>query len=306
MARSWSGIGVSRSFRIVHLSDLHLTASDEAARSEPALLGKLRGMNKVFRGLLRHDVVQRGDLVLVTGDVTDRGDAETWGMFWQEINAAGFAGRCRVIPGNHDVCCLGVRALRSSRASFLSDVAKMQRGMAIGGQPTRFPWAERLWDGRIALLGLDSCNRGNPTVATNAVGELGFAQLEKLARLLREHADAPVKIVALHNSPNISGPAAARHRGLAPISALVRLTHEIPQADRRSLRLLCVACGVRLLLHGHLHRSEVRRVNSVRMVGADASTEPHGRGAQRGVEVRTFVVSEPGLRIQTDVSRIPV
>jgi 3',5'-cyclic AMP phosphodiesterase CpdA len=297
---------VSRSFRIVHLSDLHLTAADEASRSEPALFGKLSGMNRTFRLLLQHETVRSADLVLVTGDVTDRGDVETWERFWREVRSAGLLGRCRVVPGNHDVCCLGVRALTPSRANAVADVERMRRGMDLGGQPTQFPWAERLWDGRVALFGLDSCKRGNPTALTNAVGELGFPQLEKLARLLKVHADADIKVVALHNSPNISGAKAAKRQGLKPVSALVRLTHEIPQADRRALRLLCVAAGVRLVLHGHLHRSEDRRVNGVHMVGADASTEPHGRGAQRGVEVRTFVVRGPGLRMTTEVGRIAV
>ena len=65
-------------FRIVHLSDLHLTINEGDCRSETNLFAPLRGMNKAFRRLLRTRHVQDSDLVLLTGDVTDRGDPDTW------------------------------------------------------------------------------------------------------------------------------------------------------------------------------------------------------------------------------------
>jgi len=51
-------------FRIVHLSDLHLTGNDGDCRSETKLFAPLRGMNQVFRRLLRARHVQDADLLL--------------------------------------------------------------------------------------------------------------------------------------------------------------------------------------------------------------------------------------------------
>ena len=96
-------------FRIVHLSDLHLTRTDGARRSEPNLFKALKGMNSAFRKIVISKPIQKADIILVTGDVTDRGNIESWAVFWDGIHSAGLIDRTYVIPGNHDVCCLGIR-----------------------------------------------------------------------------------------------------------------------------------------------------------------------------------------------------
>ncbi len=256
-------------FTIVHLSDLHLTADDRAPRSEARLFGALRGMNASFHRLAAAPALQQADVVLVTGDVTDRGEPAAWESFWRPLRDAGLLHKVRVIPGNHDLCHLGVRL-----TDYRVNVQRAAAGLAAGGQPTRYPWLERLGGGRIALIGLNSANIGNRSGATNAIGRLGFFQLEALARLLRRVRTTPVVIVALHHSPNIPAAAKADERRLARLSPLERWGMELPQPERRALRLLCLVAGVRLVVHGHLHRFEDRRINALRVVGAPASTEP--------------------------------
>jgi 3',5'-cyclic AMP phosphodiesterase CpdA len=265
-------------FRITHLSDLHLTGRDDAARSEPRLFGRLEGMNESFRALVRSAAVQRSDLLLVTGDVTDTGDLSAWKVFWSAIDEAGLRRRCLVVPGNHDVCNLGVVPPSRRGKRVQRDLERARQGLSLGNQPLSFPWARKVAPGTV-IFGLDSCNPGNLTGMTNAVGELGYAQLERMARLLHSHRDVPVKLVALHHSPNIPHTATARRRGVERMSPVMRWGHEVPSFDRRALRLLCVAHKVRLIVHGHLHRAEDRRVNGIRIVGCPASTEPDEAGA---------------------------
>ena len=263
-------------FRLVHLSDLHLTPGDNDPRSEPRLFGKLRGMNAAFRRLVSAQDVQCADALLITGDITDRGDLATWRHFWETLDNAALRERTIVIPGNHDVCCLGLRAAAPSR--IRSSWQRMEHGLRLGDQPTRFPWARSLHEGRAVLLALDSCNARNSSFLTNAIGAIGYFQLEAFARLLRRHNGTPIKIVALHHSPNIPKPETERKRGMSPMSSLDRLTLQVPEEERRALRLLCIASGVRLVVHGHLHRAEDRRVSGVRIVGSVASTEPDRDG----------------------------
>ncbi len=295
----------ARPFRLVQLSDLHLTAHDGDARSEPELFGTLTGMNRVFRRLLRAPEVRGADAVLVTGDVTDRGDVASWRRFWHELAAAGLDGRCLVIPGNHDVCWLGVR-LGSERERRAQDLARLRAGLELGHQPHGHPWARVLGGGRVAVFGLDSCNAGNSTVLTNAVGTLGQRQLEKLARLLRRHRDVPVKVVALHHSPNIPRAATELARGLPETGRIKRWGHELPPAERRALRLLCLTHGVQALVHGHLHRAEDRRVAGVRIVGAPASTQPIERAGRRVAEVWLYEVLAAHDRLTTKRLELPV
>ena len=280
----------------MQLSDLHLTADDREARSEPKLFGRLTGMNAAFGRLLADRVVQAADLVLVTGDVTDRGDPLAWQVFWEGLDAAGLATAAGSSPATTTCAASGVRPAASRGKRVAEDLAKLRAGLGQGGRAAEPPWAEVLAGGRVVLFGLDSSNPGNVSALTNAVGELGMPQLERLARLLRQHRDVPVKIVALHHSPNIPRAATARRRGLEVLDGLMRWGHEVPAADRRALRLLCVSHGVRLIVHGHLHRFEDRHVNGVRFVGAPASTEPAARDGRRGLPLvrYTLTTAQPG------------
>lgn len=239
-------------------------------------------MNRIFRGLVQTRSVREADWILVTGDVTDRGRARSWEVFWDALTAAGVRDRTLVVPGNHDVSNLGIRPPARKKDRIAADLERARRGLDRGGQPTRFPWARKV-EARVVLFGLDSSNPGNLSGVTNAVGEIGLRQLEALARLLGRYREAPVKIVALHHSPNIPQNRTARKRGLPTLSKMTRWGHEVPAFDRRALRLLCLTHRVRLIVHGHLHRVEDRRVQGVRIIGGPASTETH-RGVCRFFE----------------------
>ena len=257
-------------------------------------------MNSVFRRLLATKLVRSADRILVTGDVADTGSLAEWRVFWAEVKRNGLAKRVVVLPGNHDVCCLGARPHQRRRERSRSDAKRVRQGLEMGGQPTAFPWAEQLGDD-LVLFGLDSCHAGNTTAITNAQGELGLEQLERFARLLKRHHDVPIKIVALHHSPNIPAAVTEKRRGLPATSAVSRWGHEVPPIDRRALRLLCVSHGVRLIVHGHLHRAEDRRVSGVRIIGAPASTQPMP-GTSNRFELFSYTVK--GKRVTTRLHNV--
>lgn len=228
-------------------------------------------MNEAFRKILYTKEIQKADRVLVTGDITDRGDFDSWKIFWSAVSDAGLKEKIIALPGNHDVCCLGARM--PGRGYKEEDLQKAIDGLTFCEQPTRFPWVIQP-DKRVAIFGLNSNNLGNLTGASNARGRIGYYQLVALAGKLRTFRDVPVKIVALHHSPNIPGKETAIKRKQRPLTTVERLTHQIPQDQRKELMLLCITHGVRLLLHGHLHTFEDRRVSGIRIVGAPATTQP--------------------------------
>ena len=261
---------------LAHVSDLHLTADDGAARSEARLLGRLRGMNRSFERLLADPPLRAADLVLVTGDVTDTGEAAAWERFWAAVAAAGLAGRVAVLPGNHDVCCLGWRRTRPRS----EDWARMRAGLALGNHESEFPWVRRLGD-QVALFAVDSTNAGNASGLDNARGRLGREQLVALGRLLSLYEEVPHKFLLLHHSPNIPAPATSRRRGEAALPWWEREAMRLDPFDRRALRLLAAVFRVKAVLHGHTHDCLDRTVGGVRIVGAPAATEPDAGGALR-------------------------
>ena len=293
-------------FRITPLSDLHLTKTDGASRSEPKLFKALKGMNNAFRKIVASKPIQKSDLILVTGDVTDRGDIKSWEVFWDGVSSAGLTDRTHVIPGNHDVCCLGIRLPGKREAYKKTDLQKAIDGLKMGNQPTKFPWTLNP-DPRVIVFGLNSNNLGNLNAATNAMGELDYYQLSSLASKLHKYRDIPVKIVTLHHSPNIPGAETARKRGQKQYSRLERLGHQIPEGQRQALHLLCITHRVRLLVHGHLHLVEDRRLGGVRIIGSPATTEPVSkRKGNKDYQFYTYSVIGNGVRVRCGLQRINI
>ncbi|MFB3896815.1 MAG: metallophosphoesterase [bacterium] len=279
-----------KSYQIVHLSDPHLTAKDNDKRTQPDIFGALTGMNKSFRNLLKSPILKEADLLIITGDITDKGSITAWKFFWDALQQNNLTKKVLVIPGNHDVCCLDPFALPININK--TKMEKLKTGLKLGNQPIRFPWI-KVFKPEIVVFGLNSNNAGNWTVATNARGKLDNKQLSAFDNLLNKYQDIPVKIVALHHSPNIPRSDTEKRRGMEPTLTLDRLLMSIPTKQRRAFRSICRNHRVRLVLHGHIHRLETRVVNGLRIIGAPAFTEPDSKGAYI---FWRYLIKKPSLR----------
>lgn len=266
--------------RVAHVSDLHLTAAEGAYRSEPKLWGRLRGMNRRCRILFRDRWLREADAVIASGDVSDQGEPGAWAVFWEAVAEAGIGDRLVVVPGNHDVCSLGLRRRRPAD----DHRADLRAALEAGGQPVNFPALWRPAGGDLAVLGLDSTHYWNDGVLDNAIGRIDFEQLARLGRRLREISEAPVAdrpralLLVLHHAPHIAAVETSHRRGEAAMSALDQRLMEVERQARHALRLLARVFHVKAILHGHTHHGTDQRVAGVRMVGCPASTQPDADG----------------------------
>jgi hypothetical protein len=134
---------------IAHLSDLHLTATDDGRRKED----RARHMNANLDRLLRHGPIQDADLVLITGDISDRGELAAWSALWSAVRAAGLdLHRLLVIPGSHDAACLGLRRIRPKA----EDLAIVRAGLENGRQRKRLPYVRTYANGAVGVFAVDS------------------------------------------------------------------------------------------------------------------------------------------------------
>jgi 3',5'-cyclic AMP phosphodiesterase CpdA len=291
---------------IAHLSDLHLTALDHQGRHKARIFGSLKGMNEAFRNIIKSRPIRDADLIIVTGDITDRGDIETWKFFWNQINAAGLSSRVMVVPGNHDVCCLGARLSFTKKAYRQRDLEKINNGLQIGNQPAQFPWV-REYDNRVAVFGLNSNNLGNFTFLSNAKGRIGQDQLLSFAEQLYKHRSAAVKIVVLHHGPNIMEETDVKKRGTKLMGRLMLTGRRIPNRQQRTLLLLCLSHGVQLIAHGHVHKPEDRIVNGVRIVGAPSTTQPISTTSRGNTyQFYTYTIHGQDTRVNTKLEKIQI
>jgi predicted MPP superfamily phosphohydrolase len=95
-----------RSWRVVHLSDLHVVGERYGFRIECGRNGP-RGNERLERVMARLADIHYAhplDLVLVSGDMTDAGRATEWAEFLDTLaKYPALAARMLVLPGNHDV-----------------------------------------------------------------------------------------------------------------------------------------------------------------------------------------------------------
>lgn len=280
-----------RQYSIAHLSDLHLTAKDDDRRSEPKLHHRrLKGMNDAFRKVLQSSKIRNSDAILVTGDITDKGDRPAWQRFNQLLQEAQVREKTHVVIGNHDIC--GLKAFfrpYDKRKLRTFDLTRLRYSLTSIGFRHDYPWVEKL-NRNIAIFGIDSNNAGNLGAHDNAIGRIGKFQLEAFARLLKKHQDVPIKIVALHHSPNVPRRATQIRRKGRADPEWVRYTHEIPREDRWALQFLSLSHGVRLVLHGHLHEDEDRRVNGLRIIGAPSTTQPTSDTGEEFYQFNRYII----------------
>jgi len=95
-----------RSWRIAHVSDLHVVGERYGFRIESGRSGP-RGNERLHRVMARLAAIHAAqplDLVLVSGDMTDAGRATEWAEFLDAVaQYPALAARMIILPGNHDL-----------------------------------------------------------------------------------------------------------------------------------------------------------------------------------------------------------
>ena len=96
----------SATWRIVHLSDIHVVGEDYGFRLESGRSGP-RGNDRLRRLLDQLDAIDAKnplDIVLITGDMTDAGISTEWAEVLDALSAhPSLAERVLMLPGNHDL-----------------------------------------------------------------------------------------------------------------------------------------------------------------------------------------------------------
>lgn len=108
--RGWAGFVdrsvLKRSWRVVHLSDVHVVGERFGFRLESGRLGA-RGNERLARLLTQLDAMHAKepfDHVLITGDITDAGRSAEWAEFFAAVlRHPAIAARTLILPGNHDI-----------------------------------------------------------------------------------------------------------------------------------------------------------------------------------------------------------
>jgi 3',5'-cyclic AMP phosphodiesterase CpdA len=224
---------------LAHLSDPHLGPLPTPRWRE--LVGKRatgfanwwRKRHLIHRGEVLARIVadlkaQAPDHIAVTGDLVNISLASEYAPARAWLESLGTPRAVTLVPGNHDIYVRG--ATPYSRRHW-SDYMRADEG-ELADDAIPFPFMRRR--GALALIGLSSAVATAPFLAT---GQLGAAQIERLAAALERCAgEGLFRVVLIHHPPQSK-----------PKRHLKRLV------DGAELRAVLARHGAELVIHGHDH-----------------------------------------------------
>lgn len=247
---------------LAHVSDLH--ATDPSRTTWGSLLNKRffgwlswklrrsrRYRRPVAEALIDDLEHQRADHIAVTGDLTNISLPFEFAIGARILAAMGTPERVSLVAGNHDAY---VATRYEEGWSLWSDYLVSDAGETVGRDegardslygeafPERLP-AVRI-RGALALVGVCSALATPPFMAS---GRVGRAQLARLDAVLRELRGRDLCRVVLIHHPVVDEHIHRRRRC----------------SDSAALREVIAGAGAELVLHGHNHRSEFHRLETV-------------------------------------------
>jgi 3',5'-cyclic AMP phosphodiesterase CpdA len=237
---------------IAQLSDPHIVAPGALLYGRVDTAGFLaRAVEEVNR------LEPRPDIVVITGDLVDKGDPAEYAHLRQIIALLPMP--VFVIPGNHD----GREALR---AAFASDGYLPTEGFlqyAIDQYPVR-------------LVALDTLVPGS------GGGELCAERLAWLDAELSREAERPT-VVMMHHPPFATGIERMDKAGLQGSEGLAAIVAQHPQVER----ILC----------GHLHRAIDRRFAGTVAATAPGTAHQMRLDLRPGSTSLRFMFEPPGYQL---------
>lgn len=264
------------SFKIAHLSDLHLSSPTDVKirdllnkRALGYLSWRLRRRREhtpeVLDALLRDLRELTPDHIVITGDLTHIGLPSEFQQVRQWLETLGTPADVTVVPGNHDAY---VRTSWEDTFALWTPYMVSDPELRAGEQQTSdhalFP-SVRVRE-HTALIGVSSAHQSAPFFAT---GSLGAAQMNRLGDILDlTRRQGLFRILLIHHPP---------------IAALVGWRKRL--TDGAALQVLLARHGAEMILHGHAHRSSVAYLpeaqDSIPVIGVPSASARSSKPEQR-------------------------
>lgn len=173
--------------KFIHISDLHFHRSKKDNKDAVKLL------KFIAQQYPEHDLI-------VTGDITDDGDAEQYDRAFDGLSA--FAGRIFICPGNHDFGAAGFMYERHRAQLFDEKLAGQlgQNGTFAGSSQPVVNLVKNDSE-QVLLIAIDS-NLETETPFDFACGKIGKSQLRALDSILGNPGNSGItKFLIFHHHP---------------------------------------------------------------------------------------------------------
>lgn len=215
----------------------------------------------------------RPDHIAMTGDAVNFGLPEEFLGAAEWLGELGAPDDVSFVPGNHEAIHRGVGT------EMLAAFGRFSTGDdGVAG----YPFLRRR--GAVAIIGVSTCIT---TRLGRAQGELGAAQLVRLAKLLRETRGL-CRVILIHHPP--TGPCPTRKH----------------LRDRKAFARVIASEGAEMVLHGHNHLAQEYDLpgpdGPVPVLGAPSASNGHGVGDDPA-EWRLFTISKQETKFEIVMRR---
>jgi len=185
--------------RFLQLTDLHIVKEGARASNELDTRNILKAA--IDRLISLNDALAPIDAVLISGDLSDDGSADSYSFLKEQLSRLGLP--MFIVPGNHD--------LREQMRKAFSDICHMPGSGLI-------EWVRKI--GNTVVIGLDTLVEGQSR------GQLRLESIDRVARALQTIGSEPV-IIMLHHPPIKTGIRFMDAIGLENSSALMEAIQNI-------------------------------------------------------------------------------
>lgn len=243
----------NKTISIAHISDLHICPLDGVRIHElfnKRIMGYLSWRlhrqsehpDKVRVSLLQNLKATKPDHIVVTGDLTHLGLPAQCRAAYQFLRALGPPSHVTAIPGNHDAYVVAPweQTMALWAPYMVSDTNPPTEDTE--SQPGNIFPSLRV-RGNAAVIGVSTAQPSAPTLA---IGSVGQSQLQALEKILTDTGRRHLFRIILIHHPPVAGVVQRRKR----------LT------DAAAFCSVVKRCGAELVLHGHIHRSSFKQINT--------------------------------------------
>lgn len=207
--------------RILQITDIHLVAPPRLVSGRLSTFDIFK--NAIDRILEDGEKIGKIDAIVATGDITDTGDVESFGVFKNQIERLGLP--YYLVPGNHD--------LQAPMLSCFDDVLRLET------RSKKINWVQDI--NEIRLIGLDT------SLPNESGGILDEKTLAFLSESILTAQDKPI-LIALHHPPFQSGIQFMDKIGLKNSQDLDAILNDVPNEIR--------------LISGHLHSTMISSIGN--------------------------------------------
>lgn len=243
----------ARTWRVVHLSDLHTVGERYGFRIESGRAGP-RGNDRLWQTFARLDEIHRRDpldVVMITGDLTDAGRSAEWVEFMRVVDAyPDLASRIVALPGNHDVNVVD-RTSPARMDTPLSPTKRLRQMRTLSA-------LEQMQGSRLHVIENGALGRTVSDMVRPAAGDMAaFADTgapRRLSRSLEQLWDNTFPMILPPETPHGLGILALNSNADTHFSftnALGLLPVEQMRRVKDALRLYPRACWI-IALHHHV------------------------------------------------------